>query len=213
MSALEDIRRFWKRHGEVILQYGLTHEDHSVPNGIGSNTLRAYGKYVGESQKPSRLMKAWSHRQFDKKKPSWPTTAKAFDDFHIEMRDSLAKFWNLRRAGGKSLPIFPYVCKLLDLQMKACIWRGWRMSPSQRLRLLNIAYQPLDTYSLRLLKVIRDAFGEESKLAIPANASMGFVDEEPRYILLQHEIREQCKTAEVPVFAFDYYAWNNRSID
>jgi len=206
---LKDVHRYWKKHGKVVLQFGLTRENKEPPIGPGSSTYRAYGNFVKES-KPGTLMKGWVRKEFAKKR-ELAKHCRKYDSFHARACDSLVKYWNSRKKGGQKLKTYPYAAKLVDLQVKVCVWHKWNMSLEERRRLLNSAFQPLDRQSLALLRDLgkKDRNGDE----IHEKAKMGSVKSKMDYDHYQCKIREVCKEAKIPLFAFDYFAWHVRWSD
>lgn len=209
-EELQKLRDYWKKYGEIILAYGqVPVNDKQL--GVGASTYRAYGKFLNRKskskqlQKPSDLMQGWVKERFAKLAL---TKTRHFGKFHKLARESLAGYW--KATSGKKLPIFPYACKLLDLHIKHCIWhRKNKMGKQQQHDLLRVAFQPLDSYSLLLLRKlgVRRPNGEE----ILSKPLMGLVQSEREYTHLQKQIRRKCGKANVPRFAFDHYAWNSNS--
>jgi hypothetical protein len=198
------IRTYWAQHGAAVLRYGLAQRGKRAPLGAGSTTYRAYGKVVGSKETPSALMKRWVRYNFGKRNKLGKCVD--FVTFHQSALKSLVKYWNDHNRCNRKLKPVPYGTKLLDLQVKVCVWQQWNMTKKQRGRLLNSAYQPLDTYSLRLLRLL----GVNTKKGKPISkrASMGAIKSEDAYEHFQKAIRAESDRMKIPIFAFDYYAWN-----
>jgi len=205
-TRMKELGSFWAKHGPAILAYGLV----PVPSdsmGIGANSYRACGKFVKREagdkplNKPENLFSGWVRERFNRYHLA---DVNDFHGFHERARKSLEAYW--KNNTKMDIEIFPHACKLIDLHMKHIVWHRRDISKATQAHFLNSAFQPLDRYSLLFLR--QCGVKSEGK-EIPKNASMGFVDSEDKYRHFQASIREICQRANVPVFAFDHFAWNS----
>ena len=207
---IQKLGRFWNTYGDYILGYG------KVPNyasGVGGNTYRAYGKFVKKTKprrkenQPSEIFKDWIKEY--KRMASDLDSSLPFITLHNTALKSLVKYWNKRTYKHRPLEIYPYATKLLDLHLKHIIWHDRYKTPPGRLgELRDVMYQPLDSYSLALLSECGVALKDGEP--IKPNATMGLVKNKNGYIHLQNAIERICGEANVPMFAFDQFAWNHR---
>jgi len=210
----ELIAKFWRQHSDAILNYGgVPNSDHL---GIGGNTLRAYGDFAGKTGRFKRYGKTPIKLKLIPTIEAWCKKVDVnhgladcnFSDFHKQQLQVLVETWHHHQ--GAELPSYPYGTKLLDLRMKHLAWRGVHhgVSPEIRRRLLYEAYQPLDRWSLALLRAL--AVRLRSGKVIPSLATMGIVSDWDEYEHLQSSISSTCALHDIPRFAFDFFAWNMR---
>jgi hypothetical protein len=203
-ETLKRLRWFWVNYGAIIVKYG------SVPVstndfGVGGSTFRAYGRFVPgkkgkKKHKPTRIVKDWLDKELPKCKLA---TTKVFAKFHRRARESLSRYWKL--STKSKLPTFPYASKVVDLHVKHVIWHDRRLPEWRKRQLRRSAFQPLDRYSLELLRHLKVSLPKGKP--IPSQATMGAIRNGPNYIHLQMQIRKICSKAKVPPFAFDQFAW------
>ena len=208
---LLDLKTFWDCYRSPILNYG------SVPTrsvtGVAGNTYRAYGRFRPKKNgksigpKPGKLFLSWIQVSGVCKTLA---QTKRFAAFHSTAVDSLVKYW--KSETGKTLKPYPYAAKLIDLHFKHAAWHSlYEIGAVRRKKLMEELFQPLDKYSLRMLKACDVKLMEKSK--IRSNASMGSIACKEEYLHLQGAINALCKEVGVPNFAFDQYAWNQSGDD
>ncbi|MEI6537667.1 MAG: hypothetical protein WCN98_20150 [Verrucomicrobiaceae bacterium] len=209
---ISELKAFWEEDGDAILAYGKVRC--RISTGVGGNTYRAYGKFLRKvkpgtkaKQRPSKIFSGWVNGGSF---ANLMAETLPYADFHQRALSSLQVHWLC--TARKKLTVYPYAAKLVDLHVKHVTWHpNVTMTDKRRAALLREQYQPLDAYSLAMLR----AFGVRSPTGsiIRANARMGSIKTENDYHYFQRAIANICRMASVPNFAFDQFAWNLRDID
>jgi hypothetical protein len=202
--VVKELSEFWRRWGDIILQYGMIPDK---SNGVGGTTFRAYGKFCvrgKKAAKPGTVFREWVSIRSSQLDIEHSTD---FAVLHKKALTSLVRHW--KEKTGRDLTPYPYGAKLIDLHFKHIVWHPTgRVSLRCRKKLLKELHQPIDKYSLRVLR--RCGINRVNDQEIPSNASMGIVCEAD-YAYFQQTIASICIQAKVPPFAFDQYAWNRRA--
>ncbi len=169
-----------------------------INTAIGPNTYRIFRS--NGMIRPSNMFRKWAFSVLGKENEiKLKLCVEAKEDFNISfdfLSNNLLQVWNNELSG---MTIFRSRKMIALLLKNFCFWDKFSDVEFQ-----NYVYRipiPLDS---RTISAIRLSYNKNGKYKIPVNVTMGFIDEEEKYIDLQKYFQYLASKAQVPVVFFDY---------
>lgn len=177
--------------------------DELIRRSIAGNTFRSFQKLAC---RPSVLFREWAAERMASSLESMPAIVdqKGYSR-HLEGHAAhLTRYW---LAKGKRPLKFGPGRKLLDLLFKGIV-RYAGISDADRARFIRFLHVPLDSFSLLAVRQCAASGDFGPRVAIPANAKMGFVTSAEQYNWLQQIMRRVSEAAGVTQICIDLVAWD-----
>ena len=168
-----------------------------VTTGVAGNTFRAFRNLP---VKPSETFRTWATNYIEKTFHILSTISDShsYAKYVHDATNNLCSEW--KRITESDMG-YGRGAKLFNLVLKkfACLSS---LSEEQRSTLIYLQHVPLDSYTIIGLRSIA------SRLSIPKNATMKFVETPAQYEEFQAIIRAITKKAGVPPIYYDVLAWD-----
>ena len=169
-----------------------------INTAIGSNTFRVF-RGAGTTR-PSSLFKKWAFSRLGQegeiKSKLCVETTEEFDLFFLTLSDDLLETWNKELSGMNEFRSRKMVALLLK---NFCFWEGF--DDAELRTYIKKVPLPLDS---RTLSAIRLPYNKVGNYKIPMNPTMGFINQEEKYIELQKYIHYLAEKARIPAIYLDY---------
>lgn len=160
---------------------------------VESSTLRSYKntkKYT-----PSSIYRTWAFK-FINDNIEMLKIDIDFKLIHEKAYKSLKNYWNIDGSKIEDYQVF----KLIDLTFKN-FCRASFLNQNRRKWYFNVAYTPLDKFSLSCLKVYHPEYSK----SIPNDVSMNYVKNKIQYYKIQNDIKVLMNNGSQ--ILYDLYAW------
>ena len=175
-----------------------------INRSVGANTFRAFAH---PARKPSEIFREWAHRYFirarlyDLREISDQSQYDRFVDAAIA---DLTQYWSDH---GKQQLRFGASRKLINLLLKRIV-RLSALGDAARNTLIPLLHVPHDLFCLAAIRRSANSGRFGTSIAIPRNASMGFIASAAQYAALQELVRRIAAAAGEPPISVDLVAWN-----
>lgn len=182
-----------------------------IIDSVGGNTFRAFN-VVGNSH-PSIVFREWAINLFESpnfiKSIIKRSNESNFDEFNLKICNSLKQYWDKYL---EPLSIFK-ARKLINLLLKEIVLLH-DLTDEERKKLISLLHIPIDKYTLQAIKSIFNNGEYSHNLGkIPPSASMGYIDDNNKYSVIQGFFKKLASKVGVPPIYFDVLIWNRSSID
>jgi len=171
-----------------------------------SNVFRAFKNL---DQKPSQIYRDWATDNFDLILADFKNVESTDDyyEFVFKYSDSLIKRWAEKVLNPNDYLIYGPALKMVNLFIKT----SQQSFDYRQLDKLEYQQVPFDSFSLQPLRlIINDLAGLKYKIAIPTNASMGFINTPQIYRIIMDAVYKLCKDAKIPPIIYDYWSWEDK---
>ena len=177
-----------------------------IKESVASNIFRTF---TNLNQRPSEIYRDWATDNFDSILTDFGkvNSSKEYYDFAFKYADSLIKRWAWKTMKSDHYLIYGPALKMINLFIK---------TSQQSIDYKNdqkVAFQqvPFDSFSLQPLKsIINDLTGLNYRIAIPTNASMGFINTPQIYQIMMDSVYNLCEKTKIPPIVYDYWCWEDK---
>jgi hypothetical protein len=182
-----------------------------ITDSVGGNTFRAFN--IIDDSHPSKVFREWATNFFKDPKVLQNIIHQSnetnFDELNLKICSSLKQHWD------KHLnPLSIHKArKLVNLLLKEMALLH-DLTEEERQKLTSLLHIPIDKYTLQ---AIREIFNNGEYIhdlgKIPSNASMGYIDNDKKYNVIQDFFKKLANQTGAPLIYFDVLLWNVNSTE
>ena len=181
-------------------------EPQIVKKSVESNIFRAFHNC---STRPSEIYRQWASENFEQIVLDFKKVNSQIDQYKFIFKygDSLLNSWAQETLESNSYLQYGPALKIINLLIKMLQESVIYRQPEK----IKFQQVPLDSFSLRpIRKIINELTDLNYKIAIPATASMSFINTQQLYSIIMEAIFKLCKLSKISPIVYDYWCWDDK---